>query len=180
MAVAGFAALLYGLFGSGLDTTQVLVWMGLGALLIFFGVALFSSRLVRPLACVLGWPATRLGGAAGFLARDNSRRNPQRTGSTAAALMIGLALVTLVATLAAGIVQTFRGAVDDLWKESDSDYAITAQNNFSPIPIDAADAAAQAPGVDGGHERPHGRGARLRRDRSSRRPSTRPRASSSS
>jgi putative ABC transport system permease protein len=148
LAVAGFAALLYGLFGSGLSTTQILVWMGLGALLIFFGVALFSSRLVRPLAWALGWPATQLGGAAGLLARDNARRNPQRTGSTAAALMIGLALVTLVATLAAGIVQTFRGAVDDLWKKSDSDYAITALNNFSPIPVAAADAAARAPGVE--------------------------------
>jgi len=146
-AVVGFAALLYGLFGSGLDTTEILIWMGLGALLIFLGVALFSSRLVRPLARLVGWPAARLGGASGALARDNARRNPQRTGSTAAALMIGLALVTLVATLAAGIVQTFRGAVDDLWKTSDSDYGITAQNNFSPIPVDAANAAAEAPGV---------------------------------
>ena len=119
--------------------------MGLGALLIFIGVALFSARLVRPLAAVLGWPATRIGGAAGELARDNARRNPQRTASTAAALMIGLALVTLVATLAAGITSTFRGAVDELFT---SDYAITAQNNFSPIPTDAAEAAAEAPGVE--------------------------------
>jgi putative ABC transport system permease protein len=37
--------------------------------------------------------------------------------------------------------------VNDLWKGSDSDYAITAQNNFSPIPVDAANAAAKAPGV---------------------------------
>jgi putative ABC transport system permease protein len=148
LTAAGFAALLYGLFRDGLDTTQILVWMGAGALLIFLGVALFSSRLVRPLAWALGWPATKIGGAAGLLARDNARRNPQRTGSTAAALMIGLALVTLVATLAAGIVQTFRGAVDDLWKASDSDYAITAVNNFSPIPIAAAEAVADAPGVE--------------------------------
>jgi putative ABC transport system permease protein len=148
LAAVGFAALLYGLFGSGLDTTAILIWMGLGALLIFFGVALFSSHLVRPLARVLGWPAARVGGAAGLLARDNARRNPQRTGSTAAALMIGLALVTLVATLAAGIVQTFRGAVDDLWKDSASDYGITALNNFSPIPVAAAEAAAEAPGVE--------------------------------
>jgi putative ABC transport system permease protein len=144
MTLLGFAALLYGLFGSGLDTTQILIWMGLGALLIFLGVALFSSRLVNPVAYVLGWPAARLGGAAGKLARDNARRNPQRTASTAAALMIGLALVTLVATLAAGIVSSFKGAVNDLFT---GDYAITAQNNFSPIPIDAAEAAAQAPGV---------------------------------
>jgi putative ABC transport system permease protein len=143
----GFAALLYGLFGSGLSTTALLIWMGLGALLIFLGVALFSSRLVRPLAQVLGTPGARLGGVAGGLARENARRNPQRTASTAAALMIGLALVTLVATLAAGIVDTFRGAVDDLWKTSETDYAITAQNNFSPIPADAAEAAAATPGV---------------------------------
>ena len=144
MTVAGFAALLYGLFGSGLDTTQVLIWMGLGALLVFLGVALFSSRLVRPLARVLGAPAAAAGGAAGQLARDNAQRNPQRTASTAAALMIGLALVTLVATLAAGIVNSFESAVNDLFT---GDYAITAQNNFSPIPTDAAEAAAQAPGV---------------------------------
>ena len=144
MAAAGFAALAYGIFKSGLGTTQVLIWMGLGTLLIFLGVALFSSRVVRPLAHLLGWPATRIGGAAGSLARDNARRNPQRTASTAAALMIGLALVTLVATLAAGIVASFRGAVNDLFT---GDYAITALNNFSPIPTDAAEAAAKAPGV---------------------------------
>ena len=143
MMGAGFAALAYGLFGSGLGTTEVLLYMGLGALLVFLGTALFGSRLVRPLAHLLGWPAARIGGAAGALARDNARRNAQRTASTAAALMIGLALVTLVATLAAGIVASFRGAVNDLFV---GDYAITAQNNFSPIPIDAAEAA-KVPGV---------------------------------
>ena len=142
--VAGFGALLYGLFKGGLDTTGILVWMGVGALLIFLGVALFSSRLVSPLAQLLGLPAARIGGAPGSLARDNARRNPQRTASTAAALMIGLALVTLVATLAAGIVASFKGAVNDLFT---GDFAITAQNNFSPIPVDAAEAAARAPGV---------------------------------
>lgn len=148
LTAVGFAALLYGLFKSGLGTGALLTWMGLGALLIFIGVAMLSQRFIRPLAGVLGWPATRIGGAAGALARDNSKRNPQRTASTAAALMIGLALVTLVATLAAGITQTFRGAVDDLWKTSDSDYAITAQNNFSPIPTTAADAVSELPEVD--------------------------------
>ena len=63
---------------------------------------------------MLGWPATRIGGVAGALARDELERNPQRTASTAAALMIGLALVTLVAVLAAGITSTFRGAVNQI------------------------------------------------------------------
>ena len=142
----GFAALAYGLFKPGLGTTGVLVAMGVGALLIFIGVAMLSERFIRPLAWALGWPATRMGGAAGALARDNARRNPQRTASTAAALMIGLALVTLVAVLAAGITTSFRGAVNDIWKNAD--YAITAQNNFSPIPPTAADAAAKNPVVE--------------------------------
>jgi putative ABC transport system permease protein len=145
LTVLGFAGLAYGLFGSGLGTTKVLLYMGVGTLLIFFGVALLSARIARPLAQVIGWPSAKVGGAAGSLARDNARRNPQRTASTASALMIGLALVTLVAVLAAGITKSFRGAVDDLWV---SGYAITAENNFDPIPTATGEAAAKAPGVE--------------------------------
>ena len=145
LTALGFAALLFGLFGSGLETTQILLFMGLGALLIFFGVALFASKLVPALATALGWPAAKIGGASGQLARGNAKRNPQRTASTAAALMIGLALVTLVAVLGQGIRSTFTGAVDEIFV---ADYAITAQNNFSPIPIDAAETAANAPGAE--------------------------------
>jgi putative ABC transport system permease protein len=145
LVVLGFASLVWAIFGPDLGTTQVLLFMLVGALLVFIGVALLSVRLVRPLAATLGWPATKIGGAAGLLARDNARRNPQRTASTAAALMIGLALVTLVGVLASGIVTSFKGAVDDLWKNAD--YAVTAQNNFSPIPTTAAAAIAKTPGV---------------------------------
>jgi putative ABC transport system permease protein len=145
LTLLGFAGLIWGLFAPDLGTAGVLVFMLGGALLIFLGIALLSVRLIRPLASALGWPATRIGGAAGSLARDNSKRNPQRTASTAAALMIGLALVTLVSVLAAGIIQSFKGSVNDLWRNAD--YAITAQNNFSPIPIAAADAVAKTPGV---------------------------------
>jgi ABC-type antimicrobial peptide transport system permease subunit len=59
--------------------------------------------------------------------------------------MIGLALVTLVSMLAAGIVASFRSSVHDIWKNAD--YAITAQNNFSPIPIAPSEAIAKTPGV---------------------------------
>ena len=53
-------------------------------------------------------PAQRFGGAAGRLATDNATRNPARTAATAAALMIGLALVTFVAVLGKGL----HGSVD--------------------------------------------------------------------
>jgi ABC-type antimicrobial peptide transport system permease subunit len=58
--------------------------------------------------------------------------------------MIGLALVTLVAMLASGIISNFKGAVDALFK---GDYVITAQNNFSPFPKAVSEAAAKTPGL---------------------------------
>ena len=145
LAGLGFGGLLWGLFAPGLGTGGVLFFMLGGALLVFFGIALLSVRLVTPLASGLGWPATKIGGTAGNLARENAQRNPQRTASTASALMIGLALVTLVSMLAAGIITSFKSSVDKIWKSAD--YAITAQNNFSPIPIAAAQAVAKTPGV---------------------------------
>ena len=60
----------------------------------------------------LGAPGARFGGVSGSLARENAMRNPARTASTAAALMIGLALVTAVGVLAAGLKSTFEHAVD--------------------------------------------------------------------
>ena len=142
LTALGFGLLILGLFSHG--TSTVLILLILGTLLVFIGVAMLSAPFIPALSGILGWPATKIGGAAGSLARDNARRNPQRTASTAAALMIGLALVTLVATLAAGITASFRGAVNDIFT---SDYAITAQNNYSPIPTSVGEAAAQAPGV---------------------------------
>ncbi len=142
LTALGFGLIVLGLFSHG--TSTVLILLIIGTLLVFVGVAMLSAPFIPVLSGILGWPATRIGGAAGTLARDNARRNPQRTASTAAALMIGLALVTLVATLAAGITASFRGAVDDIFV---ADYAITAQNNYSPIPISVGEAAAKAPGV---------------------------------
>ena len=141
----GFAALLFGLFGSGLDTTPDPPLHGpRGAPRLLRGRAVRLEARPCP-GDALGWPAAKLGGASGRLARGNAKRNPQRTASTAAALMIGLALVTLVAVLGQGIRSTFTDAVDKIFV---ADYAITAQNNFSPIPIEAAEAAEGAPGVE--------------------------------
>ena len=144
LALLGFAALAFGLFGSGLSTAQILLFMGIGTLFIFFGVAFFTSQLVVPLAHVLGGPAATIAGAPGVLARENSMRNPQRTASTAAALMIGLALVTLVAMLAQSIRTSFFGAVDKIWT---TDYAVTAEDNFSPIPVALMAPLRQTPGA---------------------------------
>jgi putative ABC transport system permease protein len=93
---------------------------------------------------VIGWPGVRAGGTPGRLARDNARRNPQRTASTAAALMIGLALVTVVAMLAQGIRVNFRDSVQQIFI---TDYAVEAQNNFDPLPVSVERAVRETAGV---------------------------------
>ena len=138
------ALMLVGLFVSGLSTTQRLLAIGVGAAAVFLGVAMLAKTLVPPLARVLGWPATEIGGAAGSLARGNAMRNPQRTASTASALMIGLALVTLVSVLASGLKSTFENAVNSVFK---GDYALTATDNFSPISIASANALRHVSGA---------------------------------
>jgi putative ABC transport system permease protein len=138
------ALMLVGLFVGGLSTAQRLLGVGIGAAALFLGIAILAPRLVPPLARVLGWPAYRFGGAAGKLARGNARRNPARTASTASALMIGLALVTLVGVLAAGLRTRFQSGVNQLFI---ANYAITATDNFTPISIASERVLQRAPGV---------------------------------
>jgi putative ABC transport system permease protein len=112
VTVVGAALLALGLFG-GLATTPLLSTLALGALTLFVGVNLLSPVFAVPVARGLGWPIARFRGVAGRIARDNSARNPRRTSSTAAALMIGVALVSMVAVVGASIKETFRGLLDN-------------------------------------------------------------------
>ncbi len=145
VTIAGaVAVMLLGLFLGGLSTTNRLLAIGIGAAGVFVGVAMLAKTLVPPLAAVLGWPGRRYAGASGTLARANAMRNPQRTASTASALMIGLALVTLVSVLVAGLKTHFESSVNSLFR---ADYALTSTNNFTPIPVGPANALAKVPGV---------------------------------
>jgi putative ABC transport system permease protein len=145
LVLTGFGILLLaiGLFvasGAG----GVLGLMALGAIAVFIGVALLSNRLVPPVASALGWPIEKLRGVAGRLARENAERNPSRTAVTAAALMIGLALVTFVTVLAAGLRASINDTVD---KNFAGDLVLANKDGFSPIPSEAGRAVARVPGV---------------------------------
>jgi putative ABC transport system permease protein len=88
------------------------------------------------------FPNVRPEGMVNDVAKENSRRNPGRTASTAAALMIGIALVTLVAVLASGMKKSNRGAIEDQVK---AEYVVTAQDGFSPFVAEAGEAVQQSP-----------------------------------
>jgi putative ABC transport system permease protein len=138
------ALMLVGLFVSALSTGTRLLAIGIGAAALFIGVSMLAAKLVPPLARVLGAPAARFGGAAGSLARRNAIRNPTRTASTASALMIGLALVTLVGVLAAGLRARFESSVN---QEFVANYALTSTDNFTPIGVASETALHGVPGV---------------------------------
>ena len=99
-----------------------------------------------PLAAVAGWPLERLRGLTGRLARENAQRNPRRTAATAAALMIGLALVAFVTVFAAGLKASIAQAIDDNFQ---GELVIQNTDGFStrsrPAP---AAAARKVPGVE--------------------------------
>ena len=94
---------------------------------------------------VAGWPLERLRRLTGRLARENAQRNPSRTAVTAAALMIGLALVAFVTVFAAGLKSTVAQVVDENFAGG---LVIQNTDGFSPIPAGAAVAARKVPGVE--------------------------------
>jgi putative ABC transport system permease protein len=132
----------------------------LGALLLstFVGILFAVILLVMDFSALTMWtlhkargfqpewpiefPNIRPEGMVSDVAKENSRRNPGRTASTAAALMIGIALVTFVAVLASGMKKSNRGAIEDQVR---AEYVVTAQDGFSPFVADAGEAVQQSP-----------------------------------
>ena len=205
------------MFVDELGTADRLLSIAAGVLLLFLGVAMLSSRVVRPLAAVsspigrwaaflftlLVWPffllpywlqrysffgpgstVRRLGAFLGgtllnpfllpivfsmWLQRavtrwepewpaefpsvipdrvaartggENARRNPSRTAATAAALMIGIALVAFIATLTNGMKASNREAIEE---QIAADYVVTSLDGYTPFVAAAGDALAGSP-----------------------------------
>ena len=141
VAGVGLAVMLMGLFG-GFGTSNALILLGLGALLVFVGVGLLSPLLVAPLAALIGRPLQGLGGVAGKIARGNAVRSPGRTAGTAAALMIGVALVAFVSIFVNGFKASFSGAFE---KAVTADFVVI--DNSGLMPEGVAGAAAGVEGV---------------------------------
>ena len=205
------------MFVDELGTADRLLSIAGGVLLLFLGVAMLSSHVVRPLAVVsspigrwaafaftvIAWPlfllpywlqrygafgpgsmAGRLGAFVGgavlnpfllpivlvmWLRRtvtswepewpaefpgvvpdrvatstggENARRNPGRTAATAAALMIGIALVAFIATLTNGMKASNREAIEE---QIAADYVVTSLDGYTPFVAAAGDALAASP-----------------------------------
>jgi putative ABC transport system permease protein len=114
----GVASLLGGLFGGG---GSALALVGLGVLLVFFGVSVLGRTVALPLSRAIGALLPRLRGITGNLARENAMRNPKRTAATASALMIGVALIGFISILAASTRTSINASID---KAFTSDFVV--------------------------------------------------------
>jgi putative ABC transport system permease protein len=141
--VVGAVLFIIGLFARPGGTSGLIALAGGGAVLLFLGAASVASTIAKPATHALGWPIGKLYGATGRLARDNAGRAPRRTSATAAALMIGVALVSASSVFAASVQSTFRSAFD---RGIEADYVVTPESMTSfGLSTDIADQIAELP-----------------------------------
>ena len=144
----GLAVLFTGLFVDFSSGPPEITYVGIGAAVTFIGVSVVSPLFARPVARVIGWPFARVYKIPGKLAQENAIRTPRRTSATAAALMIGITLVTLAATMAASI----RGTIDEILGNSVvADVIVRPTNAFNPTAAftpEIAESIAGVPEVD--------------------------------
>jgi putative ABC transport system permease protein len=134
VALGGVAALVAGL------TAPAILLVGLGAVAVFIAAGMLAPIVARPMSGMLGRPLAALLGTPGKLGRENSMRSPRRTAQTAAALMVGIALVSAIAVLGASLSQSAKTnlesavTADDIITGPSSGFSTTVAAAVSRIP----------------------------------------------
>ncbi|HEY2131308.1 MAG TPA: FtsX-like permease family protein [Streptosporangiaceae bacterium] len=132
LTAAGAAVLSWGLFA---QTGNRVAAVGGGAVAVFVGVAMLGPFAARPVSRLLGAPLAARG-ATGKLARQNAMRNPARTSATAAALMVGVTLVSLMTIIASSTKASVNGIINSAMR---ADYTVSSggiaggASGFSPV-----------------------------------------------
>ncbi len=142
LAAGGVVALAVGL------TAPAIQLVGLGAVGIFIGIGMLAPLVARPMSSVIGRPLAALLGISGKLGRENSMRSPRRTAQTAAALLVGLALVSTIAVFGASVSRSATSSIDQALS---ADYIISSSSSGGAgngeISASTASAAGRVPGV---------------------------------
>ncbi|MCX4687454.1 ABC transporter permease [Kitasatospora purpeofusca] len=131
-------------FGASKGNSDGRMPVALGAVLAVLGVFVLLPLLSRPVIALVGPALGKLFGMPGKLARQNAVRNPRRTAATAAAITIGLTLVSGLTVIGASVSDTVDRAITSSMK---ADYLISAANGMSlsdKVPAEAAKAAGVA------------------------------------
>ncbi|MET9130816.1 ABC transporter permease [Streptomyces antibioticus] len=125
------------------ETASAASLLGLGVVLTLVATVVAGPLLVRPVIRVLGGAFPALFGTVGRMSQRNALRNPRRTGATAAALMVGLALVGGMSVASASMSKSFDQQIDDTLG---ADFVV--QNaNYTPFSQEVTDAVRGTDGV---------------------------------
>jgi putative ABC transport system permease protein len=132
IVTAGGAAILsIGLFT---NAGYRVALIGAGAVAVFVGVAILGPFVARPASQLLGAPLAAHT-TTGRISQENATRNPWRTSATAAALMVGVALVSLTTILAASMKASANTIINSAVR---ADYVVSSggyaggSSGFSP------------------------------------------------
>ncbi|MFM7126240.1 MAG: ABC transporter permease [Actinomycetota bacterium] len=142
----GVAMFGLGLFARPGGTAGTLGLAGLGAILLFLGIASLSTTVAAPVSRAISRilplpfrPMTR--SVPGRLASRNAQRTPRRTASTASALMVGLALVSMVSVVAESVKTSF---TEQLSRSVTADFFVT-NTGFQGLPVAFAERLSELP-----------------------------------
>lgn len=125
------------------DAGEAGFFAAVGSALVFIGAAMLAPTVVGPVIAVLGWPLTRVSRTVAPMSVGNARRDRRRTAATASALMVGLALVTMVSVLADSMKASLDAAFD---REFGADFSLEP-DGFSGFSAAALKDVRSTPGV---------------------------------
>ncbi len=125
------------------ETSASASLLGLGVVLTLLATVIAGPLLVRPVIRVLGGAFPAIFGSVGMMSQRNALRNPRRTGATAAALMVGLALVGGMSVASASMTKSFDQQID---KTLGADFVVQ-NDNFVPFPQEVTDKVRATDGV---------------------------------
>jgi putative ABC transport system permease protein len=137
----GLTGIVIGL-GGGRSTPQRIALIGGGAIVMFLALAALSRVIAAPAVRLIGAPLGS--GPVPTLARTNAARNPKLTATTASALMIGLALIALVATVGLSVRQSLE---NQLRNNTTATWYLVPNQFVPPDPAAITDALSGAEGV---------------------------------
>ncbi|MFD4661184.1 ABC transporter permease [Kitasatospora sp. NPDC058444] len=118
-------------------------YLGLGVVLTLVGFVVLGPLLASAIVRVLGAALPAVFGPSGKLAQRNAMRNPRRTGATAAALMIGLALVIASSVFSSSAVTSASAQID---RSVGVDYIIAGGR--TGVTPEMVDIVRRTPGID--------------------------------
>jgi len=125
------------------DLTTAAILLGAGVIATLLAAIVLGPVIARLIVSGLGAAFPPVFGAVGTLSQRNAIRNPRRTGATAAALMIGLSMVSAAAVLAASLNTSITREVEATFG---ADFVVSA-GGAQPISADVTTKVRAVPGV---------------------------------